>query len=217
MIDVEYQDERKFVARDYLDKAGYRLSDYSLRTIRQRLRKLFMEEKVQLDDWLQEKATGMIKPPGYKKGDIYKLFSKPTGKPSRELLKERAKIRTEFAMLNSADRSNLPVLGGFKFSEMNWTSPTVDVMDVKKRPPIMDGNNVKEEKLLPGYQSFPERAMQRYGQERGLYLSLNRLRIPAVDRQATPVVMKKVPNKELPVKEADRSRPDEPTTLVAAV
>jgi hypothetical protein len=93
-------------------------------------------------------------------------------------------------------------------------------MDVRKMAPVLAGNEVKVEKLSPGYESFPERAMVRYGQERGLHLNLDRIRIPAVVRQATPVNMKKVvkvPSKELPIKETNRSCPDEPTTLVGAI
>jgi len=124
-------------------------------------------------------------------------------------------------MLNNVDRSTLPVLGGFLFSQMNYTSTTVDMMDVRKIAPILAGNGVKMEKLSPDYESFPEKAMLRYGQERGLHLHLDRVRIPAVTRQATPVIMKKkvleVPSKELPSKETNRSHQDEPTSLVGAI
>jgi hypothetical protein len=94
-------------------------------------------------------------------------------------------------------------------------------MDISKLVTVLAGNGVKEETLSPGYESFPERAMLRYGQERGLYLDMDRVIIPAVVRQATPVYMKKkvvaVPSKELPSKEVEKSRQDEPTSLVGVI
>jgi len=206
LVDVENHGDRKFVAREYLDRDGYRLKDYSLRTVRQRLRKLFLTETVQPEDWTEEKAKGMIKAPGCRKGLSFKFYDPPTGAPSRELLKERARIRTEYALLNSSDRNTLPRLGGFKFGQLNFTSTTVDMMDMSKMATVLTGNGVKEETLSPGYESFPERAMLRYGQERGLYLNIDRIVIPEAVRQATPVYMKKkvttVPSKELPTKKA---------------
>jgi hypothetical protein len=56
VVDVENHGDRKFVAREYLDRTGYRLKDYNLRTVRQRVRKLFLTERVQPEDWLEEKA-----------------------------------------------------------------------------------------------------------------------------------------------------------------
>jgi len=51
VIDVENHSDRKFVAEEYLDKEGYRLKDYCLRTIRQRIRKLFLQEGVEPANW----------------------------------------------------------------------------------------------------------------------------------------------------------------------
>ena len=46
MVDVENHSERKFVADQYLSEEGYMLTDYGMRTIRQRIRKVFLEEGV---------------------------------------------------------------------------------------------------------------------------------------------------------------------------
>ena len=108
-----------------------------------------MTDRVQPEDWLEEKAKGMIKAPGCRKGQSFKFFDPPTGTPSRELLKERAKIRTEYALLNSVDRNTLPKLGGFKFGQLNFTSTTVDMMDISKMATVLAGNGVKEETLSP--------------------------------------------------------------------
>jgi hypothetical protein len=236
VVDVENHGNRKFVAAEYLDKDGFRLKDYSLRTIRQRIRKLFLQEGVQPLDWNEEKAKGLIKAPGCRKGTSFIFYDAPTGAPSRQLLKERAKIRTEFALDNTA-RKTLPKLGGFKFGQMNFGSKTVERMDISKMARVQTGNGVKEEILSPNYKSFPELAMVRYDQERGLNLDVERVTIPKVVRQATPEDVKKkvvtvpIPSRELAAKKAveeelarikavqdeERRRQSEPTSLVGAV
>ena len=55
VIDVENHSDRKFVAEEYLDKEGYRLKDYCLQTIRQRIRKLFLQEGVEPANWSEER------------------------------------------------------------------------------------------------------------------------------------------------------------------
>jgi len=174
VIDVENHSDRKFVAEEYLGKEGYRLKDYCLRTIKQRIRK----------------AKGLVKAPGYKKGAAFKFFDAPTGAPFKEMIKERAKIRTEFA-LNKSAKKTLPILGGFKFGMMNFGSESVRRMDMSKMAKVLTGNGVKEEILSPSYTSFPELAMIRYDQERGQNLEVERITIPQVVRQVAPVEVKK--------------------------
>jgi len=163
-IDVDNHSDRTFVAEEYLDRDGYRLKDYCLRTIRQRIRKLFLQEGVEPASWSEDKAKGLVKAPGYKKGNTYKFYDAPMGAPFKEMIRERATIRTEFAM-NKAARKNLPILGGFKFGMMNFGSESVRRMDMSKMARVLPGNGVKEEILSPNYTSFPELAMIRYDQE----------------------------------------------------
>jgi len=63
-VDVQYHNDRVFVAEEYLEKNRYKLGDYCLRTIRQRIRKLFAMEGVEPADWSEDKANGMIRAPG---------------------------------------------------------------------------------------------------------------------------------------------------------
>jgi hypothetical protein len=63
-VDVQYHNDRVFVTEEYLEKNGYKLGDYCLRTIRQRIRKLFAMEGVEPADWSEDKANGMIRAPG---------------------------------------------------------------------------------------------------------------------------------------------------------
>jgi hypothetical protein len=246
-IDVENHSDRKFVAEEYLNKEGYRLKDYCLRTIRQRIRKLFLQEGVEPRNWSEDKAKGLVKAPGYKKGAAFKFFDAPTGAPFKEMIQERAKIRTEFA-LNKSARKILPILGGFKFGMMNFGSESVRRMDMSKMAKVLTGNGVKEELLSPSYTSFPELAMIRYDQERGQNLEVDRIAIPKVVRQVAPVEVKKkvmtilVPSWELSAKkaaeeelarmkviqeeefsrmkaerEAEKRRQNKPTSLVGAM
>ena len=67
-IDVDHHGDRMFIAEEYLEKDGYKLVDYCLRTIRQRIRKLFADVGVEPKNWLEDKSKGLIKAPGFKKG-----------------------------------------------------------------------------------------------------------------------------------------------------
>jgi hypothetical protein len=164
VIDVENHSDRKFVAEEYLDKEGYRLKDYCLQIIRQRIRKLFLQEGVEPVNWSEDKTKGLVKAPGYKKGLAFKFYDAPTGAPFKEMIREWANIRTEFS-LNKDARKTLPILGGFKFGMMNFGSESVRRMDMSKMARVLPGNSVKEEMLSPNYTSFPELMMIRYDQE----------------------------------------------------
>jgi hypothetical protein len=143
-------------------------------------------EAVKPANWIEDKAKGMIKAPGYKKGPVFKFYDAPSGAPFKEMIRERADIRTRF-VLNNSDRKTLPKLGGFKFGMMNFGSETVRKMDMSKMAKVLPGNGVKEELLSPSYKSFPEISMTRYDQERGQNLDVDRIVIPKVVRQDVPV------------------------------
>jgi len=143
-------------------------------------------EGVEPDNWVENKVKGMIKAPGYKKGTVFKFYDAPTGAPFKQLMRERANIRTRFALENSKKKT-LPKLGGFKFGMMNFGSATVERMDMSKMAKVPPGNGVKEELIPPGYKSFPELAMTRFDQERGEHLDVERIVIPKNVRQDVPV------------------------------
>jgi len=83
MVDVESHGDRIFVAEEYIDKDGYKLVDYCLRTIRQRIRKLFLMEGVEPKDWSADKTKGLIKAPGFKRRDGFRFYEIPQAPPSR--------------------------------------------------------------------------------------------------------------------------------------
>ena len=161
--DVEYNSDRMFVASEYLEPSGYKLRDYCLRTVRQRIRKLFVDEGVEPKDWSESKAAGLIRAPGDKRPAGFKFFEAPQGAPFKNLIKERAKIRTEYARDKGA-RRDLPQLGPIKFGMFNYTSKNVRPQDMMRTARVLLGNGVKENILPPQYISFPETAMIRYDQ-----------------------------------------------------
>jgi len=134
-------------------------------------------EGVEPADWSEDKANGMIRAPGFKDGAKYRFYDAPQGAPFKDLIKERATIRTEFSQNRSA-RKNLPVLGPIKFGMMNFTSNNVRQQDMSRNAKILTGNGVKENLLPPGYKSLPEVAMTRFDQERGERLDKEKVRVP---------------------------------------
>ena len=100
---------------------------------------MFLQEGVEPRNWSEDKAKGLVKAPGYKKGPAFKFYDAPTGAPFKEMIQERAKIRTEFA-LNKSARKILPILGGFKFGMMNFGSESVRRMDMSKMGKVLTGS-----------------------------------------------------------------------------
>jgi len=176
-VDVENHNDRVFISEEYLEKDGYKLVDYCLRTIRQRIRKLFATEGVEPVNWSKDKSKGMIKAPGFKNGARYRFYDAPQGAPFKDLIKERATIRTEFSRNRSA-RKNLPVLGAIKFGMMNFMLNNVRQLDMSRAAKVLTGNGVKESLLPQGYKSLPDVAMIRFDQERGEQLDKEKVRIP---------------------------------------
>ncbi len=87
-VDVDDHGNRMFVAEEYLEESGYKLTDYCLRTVRQRLRKLFAEEGVEPEDWLESKLKGLIRAPGFKRKNDFRFYDAPRGAPFKDLIKE---------------------------------------------------------------------------------------------------------------------------------
>jgi len=184
-VDIENHSERKFIAEEYLDKEGYRLKDYCLRTIRQRIRKMFLTEGVVPSNWMEAKDDRLIKAPGYVKNGKFIFYDAPSGAPFKTVMLERANLRAMFGMTGSG-KNTLPALGGFKFGMMNVSSATVDRMNMTKMAKIRPGIGVKEVMIPAGYQSFPDAAMTRFDQERGERLNKKRVIILTDDVSILP-------------------------------
>jgi len=182
VLDVECHSKLMFLEEEYLDSSGYKLRDYCLRTIRQRIRKLLGEEGVEPKDWSESKAAGLIRAPGDRRPSGFKFFEAPRGAPFKDLIRERASIRMEFARTKTS-RKDLPQLGPIKFGMFNYMSKNVKPHDMSRTARTLLGNGVKESILLPNYVSFPSEAMLRFAQERGLRKHLNLVKV------LKPVVM----------------------------
>jgi hypothetical protein len=185
-VDVENHSERKFVADQYLSEEGYMLTDYGMRTIRQRIRKVFLEEGVVPSDWMKAKDEQLIKAPGYWKGDKFIYYEAPSGAPFNNVLLERANLRVLYGKTHSG-KNNLPAITGFKFGPMNVGSATVERQNLTKMAVPRPGVRVKEIVIPAGYKPFPELAMLRYDQERGERLDEPRIVIPRDEKTSTLV------------------------------
>ena len=98
-----------------------------------------------------------------------------------------------------------------KFGMCNYTSKKVKPHDLSRTARTLLGNGVKENMLLPNYVSFPDAAMIRFAQERGLMTHLKLVKVvkpvvvcQGVVRQATALqgsprqaVTASVPNRDL--------------------
>jgi hypothetical protein len=215
-VDVENHTERKFVAEQYLSDEGYVLKDYCMRTIRQKIRKVFLEEGVVPSDWTEAKKKQLIKIPGYWEGDEYRFYEAPSGAPFRAVMLERANLRVLFGRRKSG-KNTLPAITGFKFALMNVGSPTVGRLILTKMAPQRPGVRVKELEIPAGYTSFPESAMTRFDQERGERLSEKRIVIPKDDFNEPPVLqVVSAPATSKKVIAAPRQASNDPDKTLAA-
>jgi len=238
-VDVQHHDDMLFREDAYLNTSGYKLRDYFYRTVRQRIRKLLRDEGVVPKDWNQARAAGLIRTPG-NKGQ--KPFEAPRGSPLKEMIQERAGIRVEFSQ-DKTKRKDLPQLGAMKFGMFNYTSENVRPQDLTRTARITLGNGVRETTIPPNYVAFPEEAMTRSAQERGLLQDKDTVRIPkpvavcqGIVRQAMTIPRPKiqavaitpttVPKEDWMKKELmelaklqriERELYAEPTTLIGAI
>ena len=130
----------------------------TMRTIRQRIRKVFLKEGVVPSDWMKAKDDRLIKAPGYWKGDKFVFYDAPSGTPFSTVMMERANLRVLFS--KGSGKNTLPAITGFKFGMMNVGSATVERQNLTKMAVQRPGIRVKETVIPAGYVSFPELAMR---------------------------------------------------------
>jgi hypothetical protein len=216
VVDVQCHGDMMFREETYLDASGYKLKDYCLRTVRQRIRKLLGDEGVEPKDWNESRAAGLIRAPGDKRGSGFRIFDAPRGSPLKSMILERARIRTEFSKDKTA-RKDLPQLGAMKFGMFNYTSGNVKPQDLSRTAKTTLGNGVRESLLPPDYVAFPDEAMTRFRQERGLLKHREVVKVPR------PVVVRQGEARQVTtavtavVQKEDQKVVVEPTTLKGAV
>jgi len=164
VVDVQCHGNMLVREETYLDTSGYKLKDYCLRTVRQRIRKSLGDEGVEPEDSKVNRSTGLISAPGDRRGASFKMFDAPRGSPLKDMIKERARIRVMFSEDKTA-RKDLPQLGPMKFGMFNYTSTNVRPQDLSRTAKTTLGNGVRESILPPDYVAFPDEAMTRFRQE----------------------------------------------------
>jgi len=209
VVDVQCHGDMMFREETYLDISGYKLKDYCLRTVRQRIRKLLGDEGVEPKNWNESRAAGMIRTPGDRRG----MFDAPRGSPLKSMIQERARIRVVFSDDKTA-RKDLPTLGPMKFGMFNYTSTNVRPQDLSRTATTTLGNGVRESILPPDYVVFPDEAMTRFRQERGLLKHLKVVKVPR------PVIVCQGEVRQAlaaSVQKEEKKVVTEPTTLAGAV
>jgi hypothetical protein len=129
------------------------------------------------------------------------------------MIKKRASIRVMFAKDKMA-RKDLPQLGAMKFGQFNYTSKNVRPQDLSRTAKKTLGNGVRENVLPPDYVGFPEEAMTRFRQERGLLRHQKIVKVPR------PVIMCQGEVRQAMaanVQKEEKKIVAEPTTLAGAV
>ncbi len=79
---------------------------------------------------------------------------------------------------NKSTRKDLPQLGPIKFGQFNYTSRNIKPQDLSRTAKTTLGNGVRESILPPTYVSFPDEAMTRFAQERGLLRHQEIVKVP---------------------------------------
>jgi len=111
-------------------------------------------------------------------------------------------------------RKDLPQLGAMKFGMFNYTSKNVRPQDLSRTAKKTLGNGVRESILPPDYVAFPDEAMTRFRQERGLLRHLKIVKVPR------PVVVCQGEVRQAvaaSVQKEEQKVVAEPTTLAGAV
>ena len=155
-----------FADVEYFEKWGFKLTDYCLRTIRQRIKKLLGDEGVEPTDWAGLVSDGLLRAPGRYTENGHVQFEPPQDAPLKNKILLRAEIRADFSLDKNA-RKNLPALPGLHFDMINFSAPGVGADQVSKNMRVYKGNGVKTTVLSVNMQFIPERALLRFDQERG--------------------------------------------------
>ena len=113
-----------FADEEYFKRWGFKLTDYCLRTIRQRIKRLLGEEGVEPANWENQISDGLIRAPGRYTKNGRVQYETPQGAPLKKDIILRAEIRANFSKDKSA-RKNLPALPGLHFDMIKFSAPGI--------------------------------------------------------------------------------------------
>jgi len=165
-IDICGYENLMFTDTEYFEKWGFKLTDYCLRTIRQRIKKLLGEEGVEPTDWAGLISEGKLRAPGRYMENGYRQYEPPQGAPLRSRILLRVEIRADLSVDKNA-RKNLPTLPGLNYEMINFSVPGMGADQVSKNIRMYKGNGVKTTVLGVNVEFTPEKVLLRFDQEKG--------------------------------------------------
>jgi len=181
-VGISGLDNLLFADNEYFERHGFQPTDYCLRTMRQRIKKLLGDEGVEPADWDDQVRDGRVRPPGRYTEDGRIIYDPPKGAPLKETILLRARIRADFS-INKDARRILPALPGFSFEQINFSAPGVGADQVctnMHMTRMYMGNSVMTTVLSANSEFVPELAMIRFDQENGRSEG-NHVRIPPAE------------------------------------
>jgi len=89
-VDISGYENLLFADDEYFERYGFKLTDYCLRTVRQRIKKLLGDEGVEPTDWDVQVTDGRVRPPGRYTNDGRILYDPPQDAPLKRNIILRA-------------------------------------------------------------------------------------------------------------------------------
>jgi hypothetical protein len=135
--------------------------------MRQRIKIRLGEEGVEPMNWKLLVSGGVVRTPGYYTKDGRVEYSVPDGAPFKTTILERAKIRADLSKCKDS-RKNLPPLPGLIFDKIKFLAEGMSADQVCQNIRVYRGNGVKSTVLSTNSDFIPDKALERFDQERGL-------------------------------------------------
>ena len=154
-VDISGSENLMFADIEYFKKWGFRLTDYCLRTMRQRIKVLQGEDGVEPINWKLLVSGGHVRLPGQYTEQGRIEFSPPDGAPFKKTILRRAEIRADLSMSKDA-RKNLPALPGLSFEMIKFSAPGMKADQVCRNMRVYRGNGEKTTVLSVNSDFIPE-------------------------------------------------------------
>jgi hypothetical protein len=105
-VGISGSENLMFADNEYFTKWGFRLTDYCLRSMRQRIKIRLGEEGVEPMNWKLLISGGVVRTPGYYTKEGRVEYSHPDGAPFKTTILERAKMRADIEMQGFEEESS---------------------------------------------------------------------------------------------------------------
>jgi hypothetical protein len=204
-VGIKGRENLRFKHMEYFETWGFKLTDYCLRTMRQRIKKLLGEEGVEPSNWNILVREAVVRQPGYFTSEGREKFTPPQEEPVKPVILRRAKIRAEFNYLNKDAEKILPALPALKFDKIKFSSASISADQVCQNVRIYRGNGIKTNLLSSNSDFIPARALLRYAQERNKEAGA-RVRIPPTESMTDLEITVSNKKPEIPVPKPSLSK-----------